>query len=247
MAGPAGEADSGALRLDPPQDTEFYPGFVVNALKIAASSGECGLKRIAAVRLERERLQMRCMVEIGQTRGLGHRARDPVGGGGRHHPLSSSPLRRSSIPDLTRRRGRSRRQARQSFNGKPPAPRRRCDTGDPKRRGILRDWSCQRHDFGAHRVGTRDLPATRPRLNLTRSAASNAIRTASSPHSRLRNRPRHARSYDVASMARYFRDRTRASWWAPDRHWFLRERDRRGVATVLTAILAWNSAKPSNR
>src|SRR5712675_699412 len=57
----------------------------------------------------------------------------------------------------------------QSFGGEPLAPSRHRQAADPKLRGdrqIGRAISRQKHDLGTHRVSTRDLPATCPRLKL---------------------------------------------------------------------------------
>ena len=130
------------------------------------------LEGFAPVRLEGERPPDAMHGRDRQTRGLGHRARTPVGRGGRHrlqcrHHHFSDLL----IPDLARSpRAGLVGKAVQPFGGEPLAPSRHRDAGHPKLLGdreIGRAIGRQKHDLGPHRVGTRYLPATCSRLKLT--------------------------------------------------------------------------------
>jgi hypothetical protein len=144
-----------------------------------------------------------------QTRSLGHRARTPVGGGGRHrlqcrrHHFSDL-----LIPDLARgpRAGLVGKPV-QPFGGEPLAPSRHRDAGNPKLLGDC-EIGCaigrQKHDLGPHRVGTRDLPVTCPRLKLTPLGLVQLDPNRRSPgHPRLLDQSRRGRNHVMVLMARY--------------------------------------------
>src|SRR5207302_6967085 len=96
----------------------------------------------------------------------------------------------------------------QPFGGEPLAPSRHRDAGDPKLLGdreIGRAIGRQKHDPGPHRVGTRYLPATCSRLELTPLGRVQLDPNRRSPgHSRLLDRHRRERKHIMACMARYF-------------------------------------------
>jgi len=148
-----------------------------------STKGVCRqLEGFAPVRLERERPPDAMHGRDRQSRGLGHRARTPVGRGGRI--LSNAVVTTSAIfssPILRGPPGGARRQGRPAVGGEPLAPSRHRDAGDPKLLGdceIGCAISRQKHDLGPHRVGTRYLPRRVRASSSHRSASSDSIPTA---------------------------------------------------------------------
>src|SRR5712671_894635 len=116
--------------------------------------------------------QMRCTVETDKPEALAiERVLQWVAAAGivSHVVVTTSAIFSSPILRGAPRAGLVGKAV-QSFGGEPLAPSRHRQAADPKLRGdrqIGRAISRQKHDLGTHRVSTRDLPATCPRLKLT--------------------------------------------------------------------------------